>query len=667
VKTACPQCGAEVEFRFDDSFVRVCGHCRAAVARTDRGVESLGQVADLTPFESPLALFAEGRFDRQSFLLIGKAQVRHSAGGLWQEWYAKFSGRWGWLAEAQGRFTMSFEVPNAALPPHYQLTLGGQVDLPTAAGMRPFTVGELGVASYEAAAGELPYRLAPRTAFRYADLTDGQGGFATIDYGSPNAIDEPPTLYLGRQLHLGELHLQGGETSPSSVPTISSQRLACPSCGGSLELRAPDAALRVVCPYCNSMLDVGRGGALALLAKLKDKAAPTIRLGSAGRFVEGELTVIGYLQRSAQSDGAWYPFEEYLLFSPALGFRWLVCSDGHWSYVQPVNPGAIQGDGQGATYQEVRFKRFMSAQLRVDRVLGEFYWRVAVGEITTGHDYVAPPAMLSCESSGEEINWSLGTYLTPAQVRAAVGEVALPAATGVAPNQPWPHTGVGKYYGLMLAALAITGIVMAATTTTRNVAAFHFDVPRGKPPPLPEDPAAGATAPPSGDAGHVFFTDPFELRGGENLEISLGAPLSNNWMYVVADVVDEAKGTFVTFDANLDYYHGYDEGESWSEGSPSKLQTMGPLPAGTYVMRLEAQHGEAVVPVTLTAKIRQNVFQSGLWGLAFLVMLVPGLLFWLSARRFERRRSENSDSGSSDSDDGQGSDDGESSSYDGDD
>jgi NMD protein affecting ribosome stability and mRNA decay len=54
MKTTCPQCGAEIEFRFDDSFVRVCGHCRAAVTRTDRGVETLGKIADLMPMQSPL-------------------------------------------------------------------------------------------------------------------------------------------------------------------------------------------------------------------------------------------------------------------------------------------------------------------------------------------------------------------------------------------------------------------------------------------------------------------------------------------------------------------------------------------------------------------------------------------------------------------------------------
>ena len=102
MNVGCPTCGADVEFRFDDSFVRICGSCRSAVLRTDRGVETLGKLADLVPIQSPLKLFAEGRFGSTTFLLVGMAQLRHAAGGIWQEWYAKLDGgQWAWLSEAQ--------------------------------------------------------------------------------------------------------------------------------------------------------------------------------------------------------------------------------------------------------------------------------------------------------------------------------------------------------------------------------------------------------------------------------------------------------------------------------------------------------------------------------------------------------------------------------------
>ena len=89
---ACPTCNAPITFRFDDSFVRVCEHCNSCVVRTDRGVDTLGAFADLAPIDSPIRLFSDGHDRNTSFLLVGMAQLRHAAGGTWQEWYAKLDG-----------------------------------------------------------------------------------------------------------------------------------------------------------------------------------------------------------------------------------------------------------------------------------------------------------------------------------------------------------------------------------------------------------------------------------------------------------------------------------------------------------------------------------------------------------------------------------------------
>ena len=107
---ACPSCGVEVSFRFDDSLVRICPHCQTAVARTDRGAESLGTFADLVRGKSQLKLFSDGHWGEQSFLLVGMAQIKHESGAVWQEWYAKLGdGVWGWLTESQDKLYMTFE------------------------------------------------------------------------------------------------------------------------------------------------------------------------------------------------------------------------------------------------------------------------------------------------------------------------------------------------------------------------------------------------------------------------------------------------------------------------------------------------------------------------------------------------------------------------------
>ncbi|HSR97333.1 MAG TPA: DUF4178 domain-containing protein [Kofleriaceae bacterium] len=644
MKVACPTCGAEVEFRYDDSFVRVCGHCRSAVVRTDRGAETLGRFADLMPIDSPLRLFSEGRYGTTGFLLVGMAQLRHASGGVWQEWYAKLDGgQWAWISEAQGRLYFTFERPDVPVPSIAALAPGTPLGLAGGA----FTVSERGTATYVSALGEIPYRLVPMSTFQFADLSDGRGGFATIDYGDGS---EAPAVYLGYQVSPSDLGLSGGE-APEAAPArpAAGARLACPNCNGSLELRAPDQTLRIACPYCGSLVNV-EGGALQIIAQQAKKPELAIPLGATGKFLDGEMTVIGFVGRSAYLDDMWWPFEEYLLYAPAVGFRWLVCSDGHWSYVQPVATGAVS-TGVGARYDDVYFKRFQNAVLRVDSVLGELYWRVQTGERVNAEDYIAPPAMLSREVSADEQNWSLSTYMTRDQVCAAFGKpLKLLPTIGVAPNQPYGG-GIGKVWALVTAAFFAVGIAKCASAPDRQQLHQSFSVPKAAAAPAATDPlAAGSAA--SEPAGTVMFSEKFQLEGGRNVAFELRAPLNNNWLYAALDLVNDDTGSVVSIDKSIEYYSGYDSDGSWSEGSRSADGVIGPVQAGTYVLRVEAQQGgtgdglSASGAVDLDVTIRQGVFRAAWFWMFFGILMIPFAIVSWHAAGFRKRRWENSNIGS---------------------
>ena len=75
-------------------------------------------------------------------------------------------------------------------------------------------------------------------------------------------------------------------------------------------------------------------------------------------------------------------------------------------------------------------------------VKGEFYWRVEQGETVRAADYVAAPLMLVAGVSQNEINWSVGTYMTNAEIEKAFGVADLPKPWSVAPNQPF----TGRFY-----------------------------------------------------------------------------------------------------------------------------------------------------------------------------------------------------------------------------
>jgi hypothetical protein len=650
VKVACPTCGAEVDFRYDDSFVRVCGHCRAAVLRGDRGVETLGKVADLAPTGSPLRLFADGSHRGQGFMLVGRAQYRHPAGGVWDEWYAKLDdGTWGWLAEAQGRFYLTFETVGAGAPPAWaEVFPGASVPLEDD-GPRMFTVGERGVAELAGAEGEIPFRFVPGARFAFADLADGTGRFATIDYGDPADLEASPTIYLGRQVSLAGLKLAGGEAGPGARATAGKQ-LACPSCGGSVDLRAPDQSMRVVCPYCSSLLACE--GDLQVIAKLHQrKDAGAIPLGAKGTFDGVTYTVIGRLRRKAgtgvgaydEDDAALevgdelWTWTEYLLYEPAVGFRWLVESSGHWSFVTTLPPGAASGDGGRATYDGKRFRVFDKGHATVIGVWGEVYWRVTAGETVETADYVAPPAMLSMESSDDEVNWSLGVYKTRAEIeRAFGGGLALPRPDGVGAIQPFRHRHAGRVFALALVALGALTAVRGCTASNRLV---YQDTLELEPPPAE---AAAELTPSAGDQ-RLVFSAPFDLVARKNVEIVLAADLDNSWAFVAGDLVHEASGKLETFEHELSHYHGFEGGEAWSEGSRSAYLFMPAVTPGRYLLRLEVLQPSPPTVDRLRVKVYQGVFRFAHVIIALVLIAVPGLILTVWQWSFERRRWKNSD------------------------
>jgi hypothetical protein len=100
----------------------------------------------------------------------------------------------------------------------------------------------------------------------------------------------------------------------------------------------------------------------------------------------------------------------------------------------------------------------------------------------------------------------------------------------------------------------------------------------------------------------------------------------------------------VSFDTNLEYYSGYDDEGSWSEGSNTTDQVLGPVEAGTYVLRVEAIHG-GTGDVSLGVVVRQGVFRWIWFGLCLGVLAIPFGIVALHAHSFRKRRWANSSFG----------------------
>lgn len=574
----------------------VCPYCRSALARTDRGLADLGKVAEIAESESPLKLGLKGEFKGNKFELTGRAQLRHEMGGFWDEWYATFSNGWvGWLAEAQGRFYMTFYQPlpqGVTLPPYEALQPGQFVnEIPS---QTPLMVQEKGIATAVAADGEIPYSLTPNEQSPYADLAGKDNAFATIDYSM-----SPPWVFVGQQVTLDEIGLGSARSAEREARRVSAAAMGCPNCGGPLNLVAPDKAERVACPNCDSLLDVNQGN-LKYLHALNPSPAPefSLPIGAEGTFMgDVRFKIIGAVARSVTFDGIKYFWHEYLMYNPRVGFRWLVHSDNHWNFVEPVNPAEVTSTtiyqaGSTVGYGGRNFKIFQDAPATVEYVKGEFYWRVEQGETVRAVDYISAPQMLSQEMTRNEVNWSLGTYMSVGEVEKAFGITDLPKPWGVAPNQPF----TGSFYYtwgavplLLLLGLAIFMIPIAGITST--VASEQITLP----------PMQNAQAP------QTVFSKPFELKGNRNVRITANANVSNAWADLDVDLINEQSQEVESVNVPIEYYSGTDSDGAWTEGSQSTDATLSSLPAGKYTLRVEGTWQNWQQPIAVGVKVEQNV------------------------------------------------------------
>jgi hypothetical protein len=310
------------------------------------------------------------------------------------------------------------------------------------------------------------------------------------------------------------------------------------------------------------------------------------------------------------------------------------------------------GKGDTVQFGSERYKIYQDAIARVEYVIGEFYWKVAVGEQTRAIDYVHPPLMLSMEGSlvqlgveetpdpaskkkskkvrsapTGEINWSLGTYLKRDQVEKAFGMSGLPRTSKIAPNQLFPHKKVYKYWGLMLAATFVLGMMFMVTGPRKKVFEATYAL----------QPVASA------EGTQVIFSDPFELKPRQNIRVTARADVDNSWVYVEGDLINQTTGDVQTFSLPVEYYHGVDDGESWSEGSQSPSVHLSALPGGQYVLRLEAQWEKWQQPVTLTVRVEQGVPRVLHWFLAMLLVSIIPVFVAFQHFSFERRRWADSD------------------------
>lgn len=416
--------------------------------------------------------------------------------------------------------------------------------------------------------------------------------------------------------------------------------IKCLSCGGPIELHGFGATREVSCPYCGSVLTPDQSGALSVAAAAqRARRSSILPLHARGKLDGVTWEVIGIAWFACVVDGVEYPWQEFLLYNPYRGYRYLIysMSDHHWSLGEALDGVPRAKDG-AFTHRRVewkgdRYRHFQTVVAHVTYVEGEYPWRVRAGDAVRAHEFVRPPESISVEEAqGEdgagEINYTSLKYIDGRDVWKAFGQTGTPPRpSAIGSIQPNPHRRDSPVvWKSMLALLVLWAIASIAYLSTRgNTVVFEQS---GLPlEPLSTEVEIGTP----GKKGSIALTFSAE-------------PLDNSWAYADVMLISREREEAIGFGIEADFYHGVSGGESWKEGTPRRTVVVGGVEGGPYLLQVNPQADKGTKrPQRMAVELRSDVGLKRYVVLPLVIILVFPLLHAFRGATFEGRRWQNSD------------------------
>jgi hypothetical protein len=445
-------------------------------------------------------------------------------------------------------------------------------------------------------------------------------------------------------------------------------QVSCPHCHQQITLYDPDGSEYVVCDSCNSYCLCTDKSHLQVHQSVQPiKYEHILEIGNQGTLYGTPYKVLAYLEK--KEAGTEYEWQEYMLYSFTKGYAFLAVYCGHWSFIAGVQHFPEIADtnlSEGVAYlNDVEYLEYNRYSPVITALKGEFDWDICAERILA-REFINPPFMLVREKNKKNeqiIDWYFGQYIEPKEIADAfnIPIEKFPERTDIGAIQPNRHKKRwGQSLRMSIAALALMVIVQVFFGFSRGTQTIiNKSVDLSLPPPKPDstkrDTAKHDTTvrdtginaiinnsayqPPNGNYEYQSLrTSTFTIYSGPApVDIDLSAPLDNNWFEATVELVNEKTNETWDVSQEFEYYSGYEDGESWSEGSNSATVTLDDIPRGTYHINIYPYAGSPTMSSMNLAVTANVILWQNLLITTLLLCIVP-LIFWYLQRRYEVNR-----------------------------
>lgn len=349
-----------------------------------------------------------------------------------------------------------------------------------------------------------------------------------------------------------------------------------------------------------------------------------LEIGKKAIFDTIEYEVVNRLIKKFHSIYYW---REYTLKSKNGKVIFLSESDGHWILLEEI-PDKYETfrKFKTLTYNDVKYNLFEHSQCDIVSAAGFFDYKLPTSHIQI-IEYISPPNIISIEKyEGSETTF-FGRHVSKSEIKKALGNLPLPSRTLVGAIQPFAINlyNAAIVFCVISILILVTQLFVNQNRTETHVLSKEFSFAEFD--------------------SKDFVSESFTLEGGSApITISVHSDVDNSWANAQIALVNETTNDEIYASKDIEYYKGYTDGESWSEGSQGEKFNICGVGEGKYHLVITPQKQ----PNDITNNKMSVIAvwkKPSMWNF-FISVLIMGIslaAIYFANKFFENRRWESSD------------------------
>lgn len=421
-------------------------------------------------------------------------------------------------------------------------------------------------------------------------------------------------------------------TSDQTSTSLYHQEVSCPNCSATIKYYDWEGSAYFGCSSCHTYFHYENFQTEILKTfPHSDSIKPALDFGAEGVIDGKKFIVVGVIRKRDNNEGV--TWDEYMLLDKAEeSYYVLAYTEGDWTFVwkserqdfKVMNTMVNGDDFVAMQYDPYRkYNEYTRYQFETLYAAGEFDTNIIAddGNMRVA-EYLAFPDLLISETNDEGRIWYRGRVVPYKKVKNAFKNIN---AVGTEyDDEDEDKSGyIFKVAGLLTVLMILAMVFLGFSNSSEEIYNRGFLTERdssswGKYTPI--------------DAGTM------RVNGPTALNVNLKGNIDNEWLEVAVTMVNKKTGKTYEFTKVLEYYHGYEGGESWSEGSGDKNAVLSAVESGTYQVNIYpfSDYGKVY---SLQMRVQQNTFLfSNLFLVLLLIWAVP--IYLMIKKSSEESKSE---------------------------